>query len=173
MSETSKQRQHTVQFCQGNGCDVASGGDPVVDSAIQIELPTAEYLHYNSGKAPATPIHWQGHAHDLPFKNDTLDYLYSSHLIEDYSDWEPLFREWTRVIKPGGFLVILAPEKSRWDYAVKKLGQCPNCAHLREPKIGEFTREIIRLGLPLDIVEDRLTNSFEHDYSLLLVARKR
>ena len=50
---------------------------------------------------------------DLPFKDNTLDYVLSSHVIEHFFDPVKALREWHRVIKPGGYIFIIAPHKER------------------------------------------------------------
>ncbi len=50
---------------------------------------------------------------DLPFKNNTLDYVLSSHVIEHFYDPVKALREWHRVVKPGGYLFVIAPHKDR------------------------------------------------------------
>lgn len=171
MSETSKQRQHTVKYLIGNGIDIASGGDPVVPWAISMDLPPAEYSHYNNTPEDHKErFQWRGHAHDLPFKTGTLDFVYSSHLIEDYEDWMPILREWVRVLKSSGHLVIMLPDKELWQAALRR-GQPPNCAHRHESFPGELTQFASKF--PLNVIEDRLTNSFGGDYNILFVGQKR
>lgn len=170
MSETNKYLHLVQQYCRGNTLDIASGGWPVVPHAIQIELPQDEFAHYNSGKIPDSPIQWRGYATDLPFKDATVDTAFSSHLLEDYLEWEPVLKEWVRVIKPGGFLVILVPDKVLWNEAIRK-GQPPNCAHKHESHAGELSQYAEAIGL--DVIEDRLTDCFPGDYSILFVGKKR
>lgn len=50
---------------------------------------------------------------DLPFKDDTLDYVLTSHVIEHFFDPVKALREWHRVVKPGGYIFIIAPHKDR------------------------------------------------------------
>lgn len=170
MSETSKYLELILPHVHGNVIDIASGGWPVVPNAIQIELPQAEFAHYNSGRIPSTPIQWRGSATDLPFKDGVVDTVYSSHLLEDFLEWEPVLREWVRVLKPGGNLVILVPDKVLWNEAIRK-GQPPNCQHRHEAYVGELSTYAEALGL--DVVTDRLTACHEGDYSILFVATKR
>jgi SAM-dependent methyltransferase len=173
MSEMSKHRDAILKYCVGNGADVGSGGDPVKPEAIQIELSLESYLWYNSNNQPRSPIQWHGDDAyvNLPFKNETLDYLVSSHLIEDYLDWQPLLKEWTRVLKVGGNLILMAPEKQRWAEAIRR-GQPCNCAHKREPDLYEMSREVMKLG-NMDVIEEKLTESYPGDYNILLAAKKR
>jgi predicted SAM-dependent methyltransferase len=176
MSETSKYRHLTTPYCKGNGIDIASGGDAVVPWAMSVELEEDEYNYYNSNHAPRGPLHYRANdaVWHLPFKDHTLSFVYCSHWLEDRprSDWPILFKEWARVLKTGGYLIILVPEVERWNYAVRVLGQPCNCSHSApEPSIGEVSRAMMMVGL--DVVEEKLTDCFEHDYSILAVAKKK
>jgi SAM-dependent methyltransferase len=171
MSETAKYRHLTARYCHGNGVDIGSGGDPVVPWAISFDLPREEFATYNAGNIPEHCIHFHGDATQLPFRRNTLDFVYSSHLLEDFADWTPVLTEWVRVLKPGGRLVILIPDKARWNVAVSN-GQPPNCAHQHEGFVGELTQHAEKLGT-LNVVEDRLTDLFPADYSILFVAIKK
>ncbi len=50
---------------------------------------------------------------DLPFRNATLDYVLSSHVIEHFFDPVKALKEWHRVVKPGGYIFIIAPHMDR------------------------------------------------------------
>lgn len=168
-SETAKYRHLTAPYCSGAGVDIASQGVPVVPWAIQFDLPENEFLHYSSGHPPASPIPLRGHADRLPFVDNSLDFVYSSHYIEDVYDWNPLLNEWIRVLKPGGNLIILLPDKKLWNEAIAK-GQPPNCAHRHESYAGELTYWLTPKGM--DIVKDELTSLFAGDYNILCVSTK-
>lgn len=174
MSETGKHRDETVKYCQGNGIDIGSGGDPVVPWAISFDLPRSEFLHYHSNEEPTFAIHWGGDASSLPFRNAVCDFVYSSHVIEDFLDWNPYLTEWARVLKPGGHLIILLPDKFRWNEAIKH-GQPPNCAHTHESFPGELS-EYVAANKPLqgfEVICDRFTDKSPTDYNILFVAKKR
>jgi len=104
MSETSVCRKRLSQYCNGNGVDIGSGGDSIVPIAIAIDLPQPYNL------VGTDPIHLSGDATKLHwFTDECLDYVYSSHLIEDFNDTVGVLTEWWRVIKVKGVLVIVAP----------------------------------------------------------------
>ena len=174
-SETAKYRHLTTKYCVGNGIDIGSGGDPVVPHAISIDLPDKEYNYYNSNQPPRGIIHYQGYAEKLPFKDNTLDFVYSSHLLEDFLDWDDILAEWLRVLKPGGHLIILVPDKKLWNVAIQK-GQPPNCSHKHESYAGELTKIVtnnwFNLAATVRVIEDRLTDCWEGDYSILFVGVK-
>jgi SAM-dependent methyltransferase len=173
MTEHDKWRHIVAPELWGNGIELATGGDPLRPTSIQFELTEKTYAHYNNNQPLRGLVHWRQDdaIFYLPFKDGVLDYVFSSHLIEDFLNWEELLREWTRVLKVGGRLVICAPERDRWNKAVAN-GQCPNCSHRREPLLGELTAEVKRLKLPVLVLEERLTDSPVGDYNILFIAVK-
>lgn len=170
MSETAKHRGVTIQFCVGNGVDIGSGGDPVVPNAISIDLPEAEYKYYNSNQPHRGNLNFRCDGRLLPFKDETLDWVYSSHLLEDFLDWWPILTEWTRVLKRGGHLIILVPDKTKWNEAIQR-GQPPNCQHQHESHVGELSKYAKKLGL--QIVMDQMASTTDPlDYSIVFVGKK-
>lgn len=52
-------------------------------------------------------------AWDLPFEDESLDYVLSSHLIEHCWDVLGTLDEWLRVLKPGGYIFMIVPHRDR------------------------------------------------------------
>ena len=54
----------------------------------------------------------------LPFKDDSMDLLYASHVIAYFDRTEviDLFKEWNRVLKPGGILRVATPNFDQMAY---------------------------------------------------------
>ena len=46
---------------------------------------------------------------DIPFGNDTFDVIYCSHVLEHVEDDRRAMREFCRVLKPGGWALLLVP----------------------------------------------------------------
>lgn len=168
MTESCKYRHLVVGYLSGDGLDVGCGQEVVVPNAIGFDLPDGLYSDY-VGQPIMSAALLHGSADSLPFKDGTLDFVYSSHLLEDFSDWMPLLREWTRVLKIDGRLVIIIPDAILFGQAVNA-GQPPNCNHKHEGTVGELTQSV--RGLPLEVLEDRLTSLTVTDYSILFVAKK-
>ncbi len=168
-TESAKYRQLTEKFCTGCGIDLASKGDPVVPWAWSLDLPEAEFKAYNNNEPAHGPIQLRGDAAKLPVESDSLDFVFSSHLLEDFLNWDAIIVEWVRVLKKGGKLIILLPDKERWAAALAK-GQSPNCAHKHESYAGELSKYAEWLGLK--VIEDRLTDFAAEDYTILFVAEK-
>lgn len=166
MSESDKHRHLVTEFTKGNGVDLGSSGEPIVPWAIQVDLPDKEYHTYNITR-PEAAIHWRGYAQSLPFKDETLDFVHASHLLEDFPDWWPLLREWNRVLKPGGFMIISVPDHDRFRAAVKR-GQGDNLSHKHESKVSEVASFL----KPYATIFDGFVNDDPLEYSLLYVGQK-
>jgi ubiquinone/menaquinone biosynthesis C-methylase UbiE len=48
---------------------------------------------------------------NLPFQSDTFDVVFSQGLLEHFSDPAPVIKEQTRVVRPGGYLVVDVPQR--------------------------------------------------------------
>lgn len=48
----------------------------------------------------------------LPFDDESIDAIYSSHVVEHFSraEWDDIRKDWTRVIKKGGTIEIRCPD---------------------------------------------------------------
>src|SRR5439155_15124894 len=90
------------------------------------------------------PVQLGGKAEDLYwFKDSVLDYVYSSHLLEDFFDTEAVLREWIRVLKPEGKLVIFCPDEQRFKKHCKETGQPYNTAHVHEYFSLDYIKNIL------------------------------
>lgn len=172
-SETSKYRHITATFCMGDGVDIGSSGDPVVPHAIQVDLETpycpliGDYpIHLRlDGAREITKV----------FKPGSLDFIYSSHLLEDFTsiEQEVIVLDWMSLIRAGGYLVILLPDKERWQRALAA-GQPPNDAHKHEGTPGELTRVVLHNAAYLhegwEIVMDACPD--DNDYGIVFIAKK-
>lgn len=50
---------------------------------------------------------------DLPFKDDTFDFVIASHVLEHFYDPIDTLGEWLRVVKPYGIVFVIFPHKDR------------------------------------------------------------
>lgn len=172
MSEVQNYRKLVLPFITGvNVIDIGSQGDPITPSAIQVELPAAEFEKYSGGSVLEQAGVWRGDGRDLPFKDGTVDTVFSSHLIEDFEDWTPALKEWDRVLKKGGNLIVLTPDDDLFNAAVAG-GQTPNCAHRHCGHPGEISQTLYKAGLKYQVIQDALTKQWPGDYSILFIGTK-
>lgn len=168
-SETSLCRHITAPFCVGNGIDVGSGGDPVVPWAIQVDLPDEQFTQYGHAHEVTHPIQWRGDGRNLPFKDGVLDWAFNSHVAEDFEDWQGFLNEQVRVLKRGGKLIVMVPDRERFREAVR-LGQGDNLSHKHEFRVGELTEWATAHG-GLRVIFDQLTLvRGPRDYNILFIA---
>ncbi len=66
-------------------------------------------------------------ADDLPFDDGTFDLVVSAWVLEHLDDPHTVFREFHRVLKPGGKVVFLTP--NAWNYNVWLIRLVPNALH--------------------------------------------
>lgn len=131
------------QFGGKSGLDLGYGGDSISPYAINVDLP----LPYT--KVGEDPQHLAGDARHLTwFKDDCLDYVYSSHLLEDFPNTTEILKEWIRVIKPGGMLILVLPNEMRYRAHCQKFNEGRNMHHTIEEMSVDYMLPIIKeLGL--------------------------
>lgn len=138
-SETSKCRNRLSKFCTGCGLDIGFGGDPIVEHAIRVDLAQP----YSGADGP--PVQLAGDAHCLQwFNNNTLDFVYSSHLLEDFEATENVIREWLRVLKPGGKLILFCPDEKVYREYCDQTGHPYNKFHKQPDFSLEFVKNILK-----------------------------
>lgn len=166
ISETSKHRDWFLPYTQGFGMDVGFGGDPLTANCIAFDLPQP---YTSVGMAPQ---HLGGNARVIPLSDNTLDWIYNSHLIEDftYDEQIPIVQEWLRVLKPGGRLLILAPDQQRFLAHYAATGQRTNENHKESDySLATFKRYVLAGGnIPAKILAE---NNFD-DYSWAIALKK-
>ncbi|MDY0193528.1 MAG: methyltransferase domain-containing protein [Aliarcobacter butzleri] len=163
-SETAKVRSSLSKYCIGNGIDIGFGGDPIVSSAVTVDLayPYAKYKNH--------PLHLKGSGDDLFwFKDNVLDYVYSSHLLEDFEDTETVLNEWLRVLKPNGSLVLFLPNEQLYRQYCQNLGAKPNHNHVHDNFSLNFIKDIIKTRNDLQVIHEVAVS---HIYSFELVIKK-
>jgi SAM-dependent methyltransferase len=65
----------------------------------------------------------------LPFRDGAFDIAVSSHVAEHLTQPDAVFRELARVVRPGGRLLVLTP--NRWHYVTVSSALLPHGLHLR------------------------------------------
>jgi SAM-dependent methyltransferase len=50
--------------------------------------------------------------------DDTYDFVHSSHCLEHLHDPEEGLRNWLRIVKPGGYIVVLIPDEDLYEQGV-------------------------------------------------------
>lgn len=126
-SETSKVRHLVLDYCTGKGCDIGFGGDKIKkENCLGIDY-AAPYAYTGKDKVDIACDVMNEH---IPVTDDTFDYVYSSHLIEDFIDTKKALQEFIRILKPGGNLILVFPDQRLYEEYCVKTGQPINIHHV-------------------------------------------
>lgn len=115
------------KLCVGHGVDVGANRDDwALPGATMVDL---------TQPAPFND------AMRLPFEDASLDYVFSSHCLEHLADLAAALREWTRVLRPGGVMLLYLPH---WDCEYWRVGNNPK--HLHNLDAGQIRYLLELLG---------------------------
>jgi SAM-dependent methyltransferase len=95
-----------VRYLVGDGIDIGSGDDPLL-------------LYQELFPAIRSVRHW-----DLPdgdaqmmagVPDNSFDFVHSSHCLEHLHDPAEGLRNWLRILKPGGHMIVLVPDEDLYE----------------------------------------------------------
>lgn len=177
VSETSRIRSIAMNFINpptDKGVDIGFGGDAITWNSINVDLPQR---YANCG---GDPQHISTDARDLSMIPDNdLDYIFSSHCLEDFPDTRPVVEEWLRVLKPSGKLILYLPNQQWFEEWCMRTGQ-PSNPHHENPDMGlewfELLLEDIGKTKTIFTIERHWVPSWVDgvilDYSFFIVTEK-
>jgi SAM-dependent methyltransferase len=84
-------------YCQGSGLDIGYGGDLVCENAKGWDVEDGDAM-YLEGLA-----------------DGRFDFVYSSHTLEHMVDPGVALKNWWRVLKPGGVLILYIPHRDLYE----------------------------------------------------------
>jgi SAM-dependent methyltransferase len=95
-----------AKYCQGNGVDVGCGYQKI-GACVGIDIvPWGNACNERGNLSQAD---WCFDILDLPLKDETMDFVFSSHVLEHLMEPKAYIEEFLRVIKSGGYLVMIVP----------------------------------------------------------------
>jgi SAM-dependent methyltransferase len=98
-----------THYFVGHGLDVGSGRDPLSRFAALFPLiQSVTTFDVPDGDAQLLAKH----------PDDRFDFLHSSHCLEHLRDPFEGLRNWVRVVRPGGHLVVLVPDEDLYEQGV-------------------------------------------------------
>lgn len=113
---------------------------------------------------PGWHISQWSEATGIPLESESFDLVTASHVLEHLPDDQGALVEWTRLIRPGGFLLIILPSNEVLFRGSK---------HLRTYDKRDFCQRLAGLGLEKVTVDEHqyFDRFLKHRY-LVLAARK-
>lgn len=99
-------RRFATTYFVGKGIDVGCGPDPISRYTEMFPLMT-------------TVRSWDQHDGDGQLlegiEDESLDFVHSSHSLEHMQDPRIALRNWIRVVKPGGHIIIMLPDEDLFE----------------------------------------------------------
>jgi predicted SAM-dependent methyltransferase len=137
--EFRKQSGFYERYMSGVGLDIGFKGmdlhplrQPIVLNATGVDI---DYPGYDGTH--------------LPFETTTQDFVFSSHCLEHIANYTKTLQEWHRVLKVGGYMVILVPHGFLYErsfYIPGPWGSCDD--HKRVYTPSRLLREVEESLLP-------------------------
>lgn len=108
-NEARKVRWRVLRYLTGLGFDLGCGGNKIHTNAFGVDnVPGTQD---RPSEASIT-----GSLETLPlFADGAADYVFSSFALHRLARWKEALREWWRVLKPGGRLVLYLPHPDLYD----------------------------------------------------------
>jgi len=154
MSETAKIRRYISQYLKDKDVvlDIGCGDDKVIDKAIGIDI-----------NKNLNNVDLLLNAEKLNYEDRTVDVVYSSHCLEHINqDYVIVLKEWLRVLKIGGLLILYLPD-------IRKYTE-HNPEHFHNFIPEHFMRRIADAGILEFTKLIELRENF--DYSFLVILEK-
>lgn len=160
-NESKKIVWEVAPYLRGRGVDIGAGDFKILPHAISVD----NMHHVAFGFQHKPDVIADASKLDI-FGSASMDWVYSSHTLEHVEDMEATLKEWWRIIRPGGHLVMYLPHKDFYP----NIGQSgANPDHKRD-----FVPSDVIAAMPdgWDLLENQDRNE-DQEYSFLLVFKKR
>lgn len=110
-NESAKIKHEIVQYTRGKGLDLGCGPFKAFPHFIGVD----NGHHAREFGWQMRPDVHVDTVEDLGlFASASMDFVFSSHTLEHLPDPGKALREWSRVIRPGGYLVLYVPDEDQY-----------------------------------------------------------
>lgn len=161
--ESAKIVWEVAPYLLGQGVDLGAGTFRILPHAI-----TVDNCHHEMFGHQIKPDVRVDTCERMPiFGTQSMDFVYSSHLLEHIQDYKAALAEWWRILKIGGYLVLYLPHKDFYP----NMGQVgANPSHLHDFRPDDIIHAM-RECRGWDLVERQERNA-DQEYSMLLVFKR-
>jgi SAM-dependent methyltransferase len=166
-SETAKVRAWVLPYCIGKGCDIGFGGDKVKKTdcdGIDFPQPYA-FAGKDAVDIPCDVING-----DIPVADNTYDYVYTSHLIEDFSDTSDALKKFIRILKNEGTLILVFPDQPAYEKYCLAIKQPMNPYHVHADMGYAYMKKHLDEISGIRYAE-LFSNNCEIDYNVVMVLK--
>jgi len=154
--EVKKCRHRVISYCRGIGLDLGCGEEKICPQAIGIDV---------NGEKADINIDLSANDSLRIFSDCHFDYVFSSHCLEDFLTTEAILREWWRVIRPGGYLILYGPDP---DYYPRIGTEGANPKHEKDLRWQDVWQILKGLGSAKRVHASRHNESNEYSWQLIV-----
>jgi len=129
LSEVSKVREYILPYCIGKGLDIGCGAEKITPDAIGLDYKRQYGINFFPQTVADVLGPWEETLMAVIEKEGKMDYVLSSHLLEDSLDIEPSLRIWTDALRVGGYLILVLPIEEIFKKHCRETGEVYNLAH--------------------------------------------
>lgn len=150
-------RKKLYRLCTGNGIEIGPGLNPQIKSSDRVNVKYIEQatpdewekLYGIDAKKTVDPKLWNdyviGNANSIPVKSNSQNFIFSSHLVEHLANPLGHLEYWGTLLKKGGVIVAIIPDKSGCkDYVFKESSfeeiEEEYKSRLTEPTLAHYQR---------------------------------
>ncbi len=141
-------KRYFGRFFRGRVLDVGCGLClfTKIGKTWKFQIVAGDLIHAQvaerAGERP--DIHWTAFdAAAPPFKPESFDGLFAGEILEHLPRPEEALREWNRVLKPGGVLILTTPNRQRRTNRLNRENWPYSPDHLREFGFDELNRDML------------------------------
>lgn len=163
--ESMKIRYEVLEYLTRGGLDIGCGPAKVWAHMIGIDSGKDTALF---GVAMRPDLVVQDAARLSLIADGAAENVFSSHTLEHIGDWHAALREWWRVLKAGGHLVLYLPDRTLYPN-VGQPGANPDHKH---DFVADDILDFVRLAFPDWTLLRNERRGEGNEYSFLLVMRK-
>ena len=170
-NEAAKIKWEIVPYTRGRGLDLGCGPYKAFSHFIGVDNGN----HARQFGWPIKPDVSVESSDDLSlFNNESMDFVFASHLLEHMEDLNKALAEWFRVVKVGGYLVLYCPDDKLYP-KVGEPGANPDHKHnLNQSKVTGIMKDLPGWDLVRDDLRDADygPNDTKNEYSFFQVYQK-
>lgn len=159
--ESEKIKWEIVEYTRGRGLDLGCGNYKPFEHFVGVD--NGDHCR-KFGWTSAANFHVQTCENLEMFANGSMDFVFSSHLLEHIQNHEAALKEWWRIVKPGGYLVLYLPHK---DFYPNMGSPGANPEHVHDFLPDDIVKVMRGLG-GWDLVRNEDRNE-DREYSFLQV----
>jgi ADP-heptose:LPS heptosyltransferase/predicted SAM-dependent methyltransferase len=163
-NESKKICYTAAPYLRGKGLDLGAGDFKVLPHVISVDNMNHEKFGFQ-----IKPDIMCDCTNLSMFTSQSMDFIYSSHLLEHIEDYKAALNEWWRLVKQDGYLILYLPHKDFYPNIGEK-GSNPDHKHDFLPKDIIDAMETVNGG-KFDLIEMQERNEDE-EYSMFLVFQK-